>query len=409
MSIPEPKVIEEMTKKLISDAARDGTLSKLSPKIVRERLEEQFELDDRALKPYKGVIAKAIDDWKEAKTKQEEIENGASDEEDENPPQKKKAQQSSTKPSKKPQASSSLEKSNTKTKKRKSEPNEEEEEAEISSSKKRPRLPARTKSKDKKAFTSLAVVPPSSDLEDEITTKQPTEESVDETTPRKSSSTKSSSPAKSKQPSKPTSSNSLTISKESKSRRPAEEDEKSESELSVLIDEAPKPKKKGKAKESTAPKEVKEKKKGGTSNPTKLSKDEETIKKLKSLILACGVRKVWSKLFKDIPEDHSQQIKLLRKMLTDLGMTGRLSMEQAKAIREKRELASELADVQSFERSVKEQGTRRSRSAATKEESDSGSQEGSEEEEEEEAAPTKRKKNARLSIMAFLEDQSDSE
>jgi len=88
-------------------------------------------------------------------------------------------------------------------------------------------------------------------------------------------------------------------------------------------------------------------------------------------------------------------------------MTGRLSMEQAKAIKEKRELASELADVQSFERSVKQQGSRRSRLAATKGKSDSGSREASEEEEE--TRPVKRKKNARQSIMAFLEDQSDSE
>ena len=52
------------------------------------------------------------------------------------------------------------------------------------------------------------------------------------------------------------------------------------------------------------------------------------------------MRKVWSKEFKDL--DSSQQIKRLREILADLGMTGRLSLEQAKAIKEKRELAQEL-------------------------------------------------------------------
>lgn len=61
----------------------------------------------------------------------------------------------------------------------------------------------------------------------------------------------------------------------------------------------------------------------------------------KSLIVACGVRKVWSKELKDM-EKPSAQISHLRKLLSDLGMKGRFSMEQAKAIKERRELAKEL-------------------------------------------------------------------
>lgn len=57
--------------------------------------------------------------------------------------------------------------------------------------------------------------------------------------------------------------------------------------------------------------------------------------------MACGVRRVWAKEFKDL-ERHSDQIKRLKQILADLGMTGRMSLEQAKAIREKRELAQEL-------------------------------------------------------------------
>ena len=43
-----------------------------------------------------------------------------------------------------------------------------------------------------------------------------------------------------------------------------------------------------------------------------------------------------------------QQIKKLKEILTDLGMTGRMSMEQAKAIKEKRELAQELRTLTSL-------------------------------------------------------------
>lgn len=89
--------------------------------------------------------------------------------------------------------------------------------------------------------------------------------------------------------------------------------------------------------------------------------NEETIKRLKvncrsltatsklivviclqqSLVVACGMRKVWSKVFQDI-DQPSQQIKKLKEILTELGMTGRMSLEQAKKIKEKRELAKEL-------------------------------------------------------------------
>jgi ribosomal protein S2 len=58
------------------------------------------------------------------------------------------------------------------------------------------------------------------------------------------------------------------------------------------------------------------------------------------------VRQPWAKLFADL--SASQQIKKLKEILADLGMKGRTSMEQAKAIREKRELAQELGGVFAF-------------------------------------------------------------
>ena len=65
---------------------------------------------------------------------------------------------------------------------------------------------------------------------------------------------------------------------------------------------------------------------------------------MQSLVVACGVRKVWSKEFKDL-DKPSDQIRRLRQILADLGMTGRMSLEQAKAIKEKREFAQELGTL----------------------------------------------------------------
>lgn len=68
---------------------------------------------------------------------------------------------------------------------------------------------------------------------------------------------------------------------------------------------------------------------------------------MQSLVVACGVRKVWSKVFEGM-DRPSQQIKKLKEILSDLGMKGRYSLDQAKAIKEKRELAQELGKSDSY-------------------------------------------------------------
>ncbi|KAJ3994766.1 hypothetical protein F5050DRAFT_1809286 [Lentinula boryana] len=414
MPPPGIKVIGKLTREIVSDADKSGTLSKLTPRIIREKLEEDLALEDGALKQLKNVIQDAItkaleetrddeendeaneeDDWQEERTNvasKVETKRAARKENQKKGTEKPLDKKPSQKPLKTEPSSSDIP---AKGKKRKSE-------ADVSSSKaKKPRVSNDVKSKvkrDKEAFTSAAVVPPSSDFEDD----RPTKDNIpfaDKTTPRKPSSKRTPSPNEPKHDSSPGNS--------SKAGSPPqmEEAEKSESELSVLIDDPPKRKKKGKAKsaEISEAKEKKKTRKGAAS--TSLSKDEETIKRLKGLVNACGVRKVWSKVFKDVNDSPSKQIALLRKILADLGMTGRLSLEQAKTIKERREFASELADVQSFEQSITNQSSRRSRSVATKEESS----EAEKDSDEENVRPAKRKTNARQSIMAFLEDQSDSE
>lgn len=59
-------------------------------------------------------------------------------------------------------------------------------------------------------------------------------------------------------------------------------------------------------------------------------------------MVACGVRKIWKKEFADL-DTPSGQIKRLKEILKDLGMTGRLTLEKAKAIKAEREFAQELS------------------------------------------------------------------
>ena len=90
--------------------------------------------------------------------------------------------------------------------------------------------------------------------------------------------------------------------------------------------------------------------------------DEEEIKRLKGYVVACGIRKQWcveikprlvqmwlnqnyisrKKEFEGVEDKPKKQIARLKEILAGLGMTGRLSLDKAKAIREKRELATEL-------------------------------------------------------------------
>ncbi|KAI0091584.1 hypothetical protein BDY19DRAFT_991274 [Irpex rosettiformis] len=208
-----------------------------------------------------------------------------------------------------------------------------------------------------------------------------------------------------------------------------EKKDASDSEMSVLVDEEPAKKRKGKkskdANADSVSKRATAKPKGRTKAKAK-DEDEDPedaeIKRLKSFVSGCGVRKVWSREFLAAnisPSDKRAQIKYLRDLLKELGMDGRLSMDKAKKVREKRELQRELEDVQTFEKAVVHgSSSRPSRRASNPESSISvkgattsgGNESDVEDEEDEELGVViKRKPNARQSIMAFLGDQSESE
>ncbi|GJJ11209.1 hypothetical protein Clacol_005441 [Clathrus columnatus] len=101
---------------------------------------------------------------------------------------------------------------------------------------------------------------------------------------------------------------------------------------------------------------------GKDDNDPKISEtDEATIKQLKAYVGACGVRKKWAKEFQNYPQPD-QQIRRLKKILADLGMEGKYSMEKAKQIKKKRDLARELEDVIEFERKAGVSRSRRKKS-----------------------------------------------
>ncbi|KAL8972969.1 MAG: hypothetical protein Q9197_002542 [Variospora fuerteventurae] len=120
----------------------------------------------------------------------------------------------------------------------------------------------------------------------------------------------------------------------------------SESEMSVLIEEDPKRKKRA----AKAKSEKSRHKKREGSKPAKVPQqpsdpDSAEIKRLQGWLIKCGIRKMW---FRELaPYDTSKaKIRHLKDMLTEAGMTGRYSQEKATQIREERELKADIEAVQ---------------------------------------------------------------
>ncbi|KAL8970755.1 MAG: hypothetical protein Q9183_001372 [Haloplaca sp. 2 TL-2023] len=123
-------------------------------------------------------------------------------------------------------------------------------------------------------------------------------------------------------------------------------DPEPESELSSVLDEGPKPKKKGAPKAPATAAGLKKnshkttKAQGASPDP-----DMEKIKRLQGWLVKCGIRKVWSKELAAFTTPKAK-IKHLEEMLALAGMSGRYSQEKANRIREERELKADVEDVQ---------------------------------------------------------------
>ncbi|KAJ1899854.1 hypothetical protein LPJ66_001857 [Kickxella alabastrina] len=112
----------------------------------------------------------------------------------------------------------------------------------------------------------------------------------------------------------------------------------------VADEDAPKPKPKKRAAEPQVSEKSKRVKSStiitAISSNTLSKANEATISNLKSYINKCGLRKVWAKELSGM--NAAQQIRHLKKLLDDLGMEGRPTLEKCKKIKDKRELQAEL-------------------------------------------------------------------
>jgi hypothetical protein len=169
--------------------------------------------------------------------------------------------------------------------------------------------------------------------------------------------------------------------------------EDSESEMSVVLDEAPKKQRKKSASTGTKAKAApKAKATKASAKPAKEeTPDEAEIKRLQGWLVKCGIRKLWHREL--APYDAPKaKIKHLKEMLKDAGMDGRYSEPKAKAIKERRELE---ADLEAVQEGAKQWGN------------ESGEEEG--ESDDAEPAPRPQRRAAANRFVDFGEDDDDDE
>lgn len=127
-------------------------------------------------------------------------------------------------------------------------------------------------------------------------------------------------------------------------KRTLVKDEDDDTDLSSLEDDKPRNKKR-KTEKAPLTKPVNNKpvndKLVNDKSVTTTEKNEKRIKALKASINKCGVRKNWSKELADCDTD-SKKIKKLKKILEDLGVKGRPTLEKCKKVKKNRELEAEL-------------------------------------------------------------------
>ncbi|MCJ1432604.1 hypothetical protein MMC27_001961 [Xylographa pallens] len=122
----------------------------------------------------------------------------------------------------------------------------------------------------------------------------------------------------------------------------------SESEMSDVIDDGPKPKSRKRRSTSGEPKSKVAKKVKDSQKAIKnqeMDPDVEETKRLQGWLIKCGIRKMWHKELAPF-ETPKAKIRHLKELLADAGMTGRYSLDKATEIREARELQADLEAVQ---------------------------------------------------------------
>jgi hypothetical protein len=120
--------------------------------------------------------------------------------------------------------------------------------------------------------------------------------------------------------------------------------EDSESDMSVVVDEGPKPKRRKRKSSEPAERGAKKSKASKSKAEAEVDPNEAEIRRLQGWLVKCGIRKMWWKELKPY-ESSNAKIKHLKGMLSDAGMTGRYSIEKATQIKEARELAADIEAV----------------------------------------------------------------
>ncbi|KAI6097661.1 hypothetical protein EDD16DRAFT_1667474 [Pisolithus croceorrhizus] len=414
--VPGAVELEEATVALLRKACKDGVVNDLTVRMVRQELEQQFSLAPGTLdanepkSTIKAAVLTNLDEIRESMAAHQSLEL----------PARRKPDQPAS-PSKKRGSDQKEEKGTSKRKRkaRVAESSAEESETDARKERKSRDVPPdfQKKSKlqgskpivendskpDNSKFKSKAIIDTSEDEPAKKLTspRTPKEKKSAQVTPTKPTNKPSSNvisrvELKGSGGPSPSSSKLDTVSKPQSSpskARAAVDNHDEGSELSSVIDEPPK--KQRKKQGESDPRASKR----GKKSKEPLPKDEATISKLKAIIVACGMRKAWKKEFQGL-DRPKQQIKRLHEILAELGMTPRYTMEKAREIKKKREFEQELQDVKEFEEALRERDRKKQASAS---ESDSDEPSNSD------GVPVKKKKTARASIMAFLEDQSDEE
>ncbi|KAK0114596.1 hypothetical protein ONS95_014082 [Cadophora gregata] len=195
---------------------------------------------------------------------------------------------------------------------------------------------------------------------------------------------------------------------EDKDKPASKPDAGSDSEMSIVLDPTPKPKRqrppKGE-KKAKASKEPKAKAASKAKSTADLSPDEVQIKTLQSQLGKCGMKKIWQFELKQYGDDSKAKIRHLQTILKDIGMTGRYSDARAREIKEMRELQADLEAVKEGEKAWGLDSGRRSRSAAMKKSLKEPSDEDDEESGEEGASKKRKSRSASKENGSDADDQ----
>lgn len=119
-----------------------------------------------------------------------------------------------------------------------------------------------------------------------------------------------------------------------------------DSDFSKVLDDGPKAKGRKRKSDSAKPSAKKtDALKQKKSSEQSTDPDMEEIKRLQGWLIKCGIRKMWHREL--APYDNPKaKIRHLKELLTDAGMTGRYSIEKANQIKDERELQADLEAVQ---------------------------------------------------------------